>query len=46
MPEEKTVKNVFKNIPERKRSVGKPKKRWLDDVKIMLRKWDLEAGEK
>jgi hypothetical protein len=32
MPEEKTVKNVFKNISELKRSVGKPRKRWLDDV--------------
>ena len=32
VPEEKTVKNVFKNISELKRSVGKPRKRWLDDV--------------
>jgi hypothetical protein len=33
MPEERTVTEVFKNIPEGKRSVGKPRKRWLDDVK-------------
>jgi hypothetical protein len=32
MSEERTVKNVLKNIPQRKRSVGKPRKRWLDDV--------------
>jgi hypothetical protein len=27
IPEEKSVKDVFKNIPEGKRSVGKPRKR-------------------
>jgi hypothetical protein len=26
----RTVKKVFKNIPEGKRSVGKPRKRWLE----------------
>jgi hypothetical protein len=28
---------VFKNIPERKRSVGKPRKRWLDDIENDLK---------
>jgi len=33
MTEEKTVKKVFfRNIPEGKRSVGNPRKRWLDSV--------------
>ena len=38
MSEERTVKKVFKNIPEGKRSVGKPRKRWLDDVENDLKK--------
>jgi hypothetical protein len=29
--EERTLKKVFKDIPERKRSVGKPRKKRLDD---------------
>jgi hypothetical protein len=38
------VKKVFKNTPEGKRSVGKPRMRWLDDVekcqkKIVVRGW-------
>jgi hypothetical protein len=28
MPEERTAKKVFKNIIERKRYVGEPRKRW------------------
>jgi len=31
IPEDRTLKNVFKNIPEGERSFGKPRKRWLDD---------------
>jgi hypothetical protein len=30
MSEEITVKKVFKNTPEGKRSLGNPRKRWLD----------------
>jgi hypothetical protein len=43
MSEERAVKKIFKNIPEGKRSVGKARKRWLDDVendlKIGVRGW-------
>jgi hypothetical protein len=37
MSEETTVKKVFKNTPAGKRSVGKPIKRWLEDVANDLR---------
>jgi hypothetical protein len=44
VPEERTVKRVFKNIPDGKCPVGKPRKRWLVDVdndlkKISVRGW-------
>ena len=39
------MKKVLKNTPEGKRSVGKPRNKCLT-LKIMLRKWALEAGEK
>jgi hypothetical protein len=26
------VKKVFKNIPKGKGSIGKPRKKWLDDI--------------
>jgi hypothetical protein len=38
MPEERTVKKVFKNVPGGKTFFGKPRKRWLDDVKNDLKK--------
>ena len=38
MPEERTVKKVFENISERETSVGKPRKRWLDDAENDLKK--------
>ena len=37
-PEERTVKKVFENILEGKTSLGKPRKRWLDDVENDLKK--------
>jgi hypothetical protein len=37
VPGERTVKKVFKNITERKRYVGEPRKKWLDDVKNDLK---------
>jgi hypothetical protein len=42
----KIVKKVLMNIFEGKISVLKPRKRWLDDVEHVLRKWVLDAGEK
>jgi hypothetical protein len=37
IPEDRTAKNVFKNFPEGKRSVGKPRQRWLADVQNDLK---------
>ena len=40
VPEDRTAKEVFKNIPEGKRASGKPRTRWLDDVKkVGVRSW-------
>jgi len=36
-PEERSVKKVFKNIPEGRRFVGKPRKRKMDDVENYLK---------
>jgi hypothetical protein len=46
MPEEKTVKNVFKNISELKKSVGKPRKRWLDDTENYVNKTGVRGRRK
>jgi hypothetical protein len=46
MPEERTVKKVFKNIPEGRRSVGKSRKRWLDDVENNLNKMGVRGWRK
>jgi hypothetical protein len=43
MPEGRIVKEVFKNIPEGKRSLGKPSKRWLDDIANDLKKMDVRC---
>jgi hypothetical protein len=32
VPEERTVKKDFKKIPEEQRSIGKPRKRWLNEI--------------
>ena len=44
MPEERAVQKLFKNIREGKRSLGKPRKRWLYDVENDLKKLSVEAG--
>jgi hypothetical protein len=46
MSEEGTVKNVFKNTPEGKGCVGKPRKRWLDDAENDLKKIGVKRLEK
>ena len=38
MSAERNVKKVFKNVTERKRYVGEPRKRWFDDVENDLTK--------
>ena len=38
MSEGRTVKKVFKNIPEGKNCIGKPSKKWLDDVENDVKK--------
>jgi hypothetical protein len=42
-PEERTVKQVFKNASEGKRSVGKPRKRWLGDVENNLKEMSVRG---
>jgi hypothetical protein len=46
MSEERTVKKVFKNTLEGKSSVGKPRKRWLCDVKNDLKKMGVRGWRK
>jgi hypothetical protein len=46
MPEERTVKKVFKTIPDGKTSFGKSRQIWLDDVENGLKKMLLEPREK
>jgi hypothetical protein len=41
-----TVTKVFKNNPEGKMSVGKPRKRWLDYVENELKKMSVECWKK
>jgi len=40
------VIKVFKNFPEGKRYVGKPRKRWLDEVENDLKKMDIRRLRK
>jgi hypothetical protein len=40
------VKRVFKNIPDGKCSVGKPRKRWLVDVDNYLKKMSVRGWRK
>jgi hypothetical protein len=42
----KTLKSVFNNIPKGERSVGKPRKEWLDDIKNGLKKISVRGWKK
>jgi hypothetical protein len=46
MSEERTVKKALKNVLEGDISVRKPRKKWVDDVEYIMRKWVLDPGEK
>jgi hypothetical protein len=46
MPEGRTVKKVLKNNSQRKRSVGKPRKRWLNSVENNLKKMGVRGWKK
>ena len=46
MPEGRTVKKVLKNNSQRKRSVGKPRKRRLNSVENNLKKMGVKGWEK
>jgi hypothetical protein len=40
------VKNVLKKISEFKRSVGKPRRRWLDDIENYVKKTGVRGRRK
>jgi hypothetical protein len=46
LPEEKTVKKVFKNIQEGEEWNGKPRNIWMDDVKHNLKKMGVKRLQK
>jgi hypothetical protein len=46
MTEETTVKKVFKNIPEGKKPIGKPRNILLDDFKNYVNKIGITACRK
>jgi hypothetical protein len=41
-----TVNNMFNDIAERKRSVGKPRKRWFDDIENDLKEMGVRGWRK
>jgi hypothetical protein len=46
MPEDRTVQEVFKNIPEGKRASGKPRTGWLDDVENDVKREGVRSWRK
>lgn len=46
MPEDRTAKQAFKNTPEGKRTSGKPRTRWLDDVENYVKKVGVKSWRK
>jgi hypothetical protein len=46
MQEERSVRKVFKNTPEKKIYCGKPRKRWLHDDENYLKKMGIRCSRK
>jgi hypothetical protein len=51
MSEERVVKRLYQNTPEGSRNVGRPRLRWMDDVKEDLRRmsvtnWRIQCTQK
>jgi len=46
MPEERTIKKVFKYAIEEKRAVLNPRKRWFDDIENDLKKLGVRGWRK
>lgn len=46
MREDRTAQEVFENIPEGKGTGGKPRTRWLDDVKNYMKKVGVRSWRK
>jgi hypothetical protein len=42
MGEERNVYRILMGMPERRRSIGRPRRRWEDGIRINLRKFGLE----
>jgi len=41
MSEERVVKRLYQNTPEESKNVGRPRLRWMDDVREDLRRMDV-----
>jgi len=41
MGEERGVYRVFVGKPEGKRPIGRPRRRWLDNIRLISRRWDV-----
>ena len=41
MDEERSVYGVFVGKPEGRRPLGRPRRRWVDNIRMDLRRWDV-----
>jgi hypothetical protein len=44
MGEKRNALRILMGTPERKRPLGRPRRRWVDDIKIDLREIGLRIG--
>ena len=42
--ERRAIYRVLMGKPEGKRPLGKPRRRWEDNIKMIFRKWDVGYG--